>query len=165
GLTVDVFRRNRTGLLATRLRQLPGIVGAGLPQENLESDRTEGFEIEARHRNRVNSFTYSLSGTFSFARSKNIYRVEEEAGNSFENWRNSRLNRYSNTGWGRAADGRYESWEQILNSPVFTSTGTIIGDYIYEDWNQDGEISTLDTRPIAYEERPLVTYGLTANLA
>src|SRR5690606_40797569 len=78
GVTVDVFRRNRTGLLATRLRQLPGIVGAGLPQENLESDRTEGVEVEARHRNTVNAFTYSLSGTFSFARSRNVFRRSEE---------------------------------------------------------------------------------------
>lgn len=165
GLTVDVFRRNRTGLLATRLRQLPGIVGAGLPQENLESDRTEGFEVEARHRNAINAFTYSLSGTFSFARSRNSYRVQEEAGNSYENWRNSRLDRYNDIGWGRTAAGRYESWEQILNSPVFTGTGTLIGDYIYEDWNQDGEISSLDTHPIAYADRPLISYGLTANLA
>ncbi|MDR1719430.1 MAG: TonB-dependent receptor, partial [Dysgonamonadaceae bacterium] len=164
GITFDVFRRNRSGLLATRLAELPGIVGAGLPQENLESDRTEGFEMELRHRNHINKLNYSVSGVFSFARTRNIYVVEEKAGNSYENWIQSQSNRYSNAAWGWGKGSRYESWEQIVNSPVFTSSSTIIGDYMYQDWNGDGEISSLDRYPFAYGEKPLVNYGMTMNL-
>ncbi|MDR3219466.1 MAG: TonB-dependent receptor [Dysgonamonadaceae bacterium] len=164
GFTFDMFRRNRSGLLATRLAELPGIVGAGLPQENLESDRTEGFELELRHRNHINKVKYSISGVFSFAHTKNIFAVEEKAGNSYENWIRSKSNRYTYATWGWGKDGRYESWDQIVNSPVYTSSGTIIGDYVYQDWNGDGEISDLDRYPFAYGDKPLINYGMTFNI-
>lgn len=54
GLTFDFFQRKRYGLLATRNATLPGTVGANLPQENLESDKNLGIEIEISHRNYVN---------------------------------------------------------------------------------------------------------------
>ena len=56
--TFEVFKRKRDGLLATSSAQIPGIVGASLPQENKESDETFGWEISLGHRNRVAGVTY-----------------------------------------------------------------------------------------------------------
>ena len=41
----DYFIRKRDGLLATRILTLPTTFGQSLPQENLNSDKTQGFEI------------------------------------------------------------------------------------------------------------------------
>lgn len=56
GVTAEVFQRDRSGLLATRIVSLPGTFGTTMPQENLNSDRTRGFELELRHRNRIGRF-------------------------------------------------------------------------------------------------------------
>jgi hypothetical protein len=37
----------------------------------------------------------------------------------------------------------------------------VVGDYRYEDWNGDGQITDDDIHPIAYNGTPLITYGLT----
>ena len=74
GLTFDFFQRKRYGLLATRNATLPGTVGASLPQENLESDKNLGMEIEISHRNYVNKdFWYSVKANFSITRAMNMY--------------------------------------------------------------------------------------------
>src|SRR5699024_3489956 len=67
GMTVDVFRRDRSGLLAKRNLSLPSDVGATLPQENLNSDRTEGIDLTLTHRNRFGKLHYKIKGVFSFA--------------------------------------------------------------------------------------------------
>ena len=51
--TFDVYRRDRSGLLATSSAVIPGTVGASLPQENLNSDRNFGYEVSLDYRNRV----------------------------------------------------------------------------------------------------------------
>ncbi|HBK30478.1 MAG TPA: SusC/RagA family TonB-linked outer membrane protein, partial [Porphyromonadaceae bacterium] len=59
--------------------------------------------------------------------------------------------------------GRFESWEQIWNSPTYISRGTIIGDYIYEDWNGDGEINDNDKHPIRFNQTPWVNFSLVGD--
>jgi TonB-linked SusC/RagA family outer membrane protein len=167
GLTVNVFRRDRTGLLATQSTNLPGVVGADLPQENLNSDRTQGFEIEVNHRNHIGSFNYFLKGNMAFNRTTNLNVVQARAGNSQLNWHNNQSNRYNNTFWGYGANGQYQNYQQILNSPQFVSRNTIVGDYVLQDWNGDGQITNDDVHPIAYSSTvddtttPLTTFGLT----
>src|SRR5690606_28267697 len=46
---IDFFQRDRSGLLATRLLTIPGTVGAGLPQENLNKDMRRGVELVIGH--------------------------------------------------------------------------------------------------------------------
>lgn len=169
GLTVDVFRRDRTGLLATRALSLPGVVGAALPEENLNSDRTQGIDLELNHRNTIGEISYFVKGIFSYTRTQNRYVERSAAGNSYENWRNNANNRYNNIRWGYGAGGRFQSYNDIVNSPVYVGRGTLPGDYYYEDWNGDGMISDLDWHPIAYNSInasdrnvvPLVNFGLT----
>ncbi|MCU6167692.1 TonB-dependent receptor, partial [Enterobacter roggenkampii] len=43
-MELDLYRRDRTGLLATRTVSLPNTYGASLPQENLNSDITQGID-------------------------------------------------------------------------------------------------------------------------
>jgi TonB-linked SusC/RagA family outer membrane protein len=177
-VTFDIFQRNRTGLLANRLMSIPGTFGATMPQENLNSDQTSGFEISMGHRNRINQVRYSVTGNVSITRTKNIYIERGLSGSSYDNWRNNRSNRYNDVWFGMGYEGQFQSFEQIANHDVFTGRGTLPGDYIYEDWNGDGTIDDMDRYPIATtinptsnttvggdakKNHPLLNFGLTAS--
>ena len=161
GVTVDVFKRDRSGLLATRALSLPAVVGATLPQENLNGDRTQGIDLEINHKNHIGQVSYYMKGIFSYTRTKNTYVEKARAGNSWENWRNNSNNRFNNTYWGYGAAGQYQSYQDIVNSSVYVGRSAVPGDYAYQDWNGDGQISDLDVHPIAYTGVPLINYGLT----
>ena len=175
GFTVEVFRRNRDGLLATRLVTLPGTFGSTMPQENLNSDRTQGLEVELRHENRFGDFVYRVGGQVSLTRSMNLYYETNPAGNSYDYWRNRTLDRYNDIFFGYGKGGRYENYDQIFNS-IYSGSTTLPGDYWYEDWNEDGTIDDKDRHPIAtmtspgsdWQNRrnyPLLNYSLNLSLA
>lgn len=173
GASFDVFQRDRDNLMANRVATIPGTFGASMPKENLESDRTKGFEIELRHRNRIGQVGYSVSGNVAITRSMWRYKERTPSGNSYDNWRNNLTNRYNDIWFGYGANGRYTSWEQIANAPIFAGNATLPGDYVYEDWNGDGTIDDMDRYPIAtttnstaanFQDKknyPLMNFGLT----
>lgn len=165
-ISADYFKRNRDGLFATKINSLPGIVGASLPQENLNSDMTQGFELELGHENRIGDFLYSVKGNMSFTMSRDIYVEKAKAGNSYLNWRTNTNNRNKNIWWGYEGNGRITSWDEIYYNPIYIGRGTILGDFEYLDWNGDGMINDLDLHPIGNNSSaPLVNYGVTINLA
>jgi len=160
GLTADYFSRHRDGLLATRSGGIPTVVGAGLPEENLNSDRTYGFELEIMHRNKIGDFNYNLKGMVSLARVKRLYVERDAIGSSWSNWKNNQNNRLQGVHSGLQGVGQYESWEEIWSNPTYTGRGTIIGDYKYEDWNGDGEINGNDVHPIRFNQYPWMNFSL-----
>ena len=163
GATFDFFRRDRSGLLGTQATTLPDVVGVSLPQENLNGDRTEGFDFELSHENHIGQFNYMVKGTFGYTRTMNTTRVQARAGNSYLNWNNSTntANRWNNIYWGYGSDGQFQSYQDIVNNPFYVSRTTLPGDYKYEDWNGDGQISTQDNHPITMSGAPCITYGFT----
>lgn len=161
GASFDFFNRLRDGLLATRATSLPIIVGASLPQENINSDQTLGFELELRHRNHINDFNYQVSGNMAFTRNKYRHQDHGAYGNSYDEWRHNNENRYADIWWGYAKGGRFTSYESIANSTIYANRATLPGDYIYKDWNGDGIISDLDKHPIAFSGVPKINFGLT----
>jgi TonB-linked SusC/RagA family outer membrane protein len=166
GGTFEVFRRNRYGLMATRQISLPDIVGVALPQENLNSDATMGFEIELTHVNKIGDVVYNLCGNVALARTKAMYVERTGSGNSYLNWKDNNTDRWNNKWFAYNSNGRFTSWDQIMNSPVYIDRNALPGDYNYEDWNGDGMISDLDTYPLASgNPKPLVNFGLTINVA
>lgn len=177
GFTFEVFKRNRDGLLATRLSTIPGNFGAAMPQQNLNSDLTKGIEMELRHKNQIGDFAYTIAGNVSFTRSMNCYLEMAPKGNSYLNWRErNNIDRYNDIWFGYGDAGRYNSYDDIAHAGVFTGNSTLPGDYIYEDWNHDGIIDDLDKHPIAttlsesgqnfddFQNKrnyPLMNFGLT----
>lgn len=176
GVSFDAFMRNRDGLMADRLSTIPGTFGATMPKENLESDRSKGLELELRHRNRIGDFTYSVTGNVSITRTMWRYKERNPSGNSYENWRNNITNRYNDIWFGWGSNGRYQSYGHVAYSPVYTGNAALPGDYIYEDWNNDGIIDEMDRHPIAttvskegtdaskFENKrnyPLMNFGVT----
>jgi TonB-linked SusC/RagA family outer membrane protein len=164
GGSVDYFIRNRDGLPATRTTTLPGTVGTNLPQENLNGDRTKGIEVLLTHRNKIGEIGYNISANISSTRTIRRHVEQTKAGNSYENWKNSQENRYTNIWWGKQYGGQYTSYDQIYNHDVNAgggNQGVIPGDYYYVDWNNDGVIDGKDESPIATRDIPMINYGMT----
>lgn len=174
GASFDYFKRDRTGLLTNRLLTVPDVVGAALPQENLNSDKTEGFDFEVRHRNHFGKFNYNVRGTFGYTRTMHRYIESARQGNSYLNWIQKNptnaangtqigygTDRYNNVYFGYGSNGQFEDYNAVKNSDIYVSRSTVVGDYRYEDWNGDGQISVDDAYPIANVGMPLVTFGLT----
>lgn len=164
GFQFDYFTRVRDGLLATRSASLPGTVGAGLPQENLEGDITKGYELALTHRNKIQDFSYFVSGNISYSRKRWKYKEISERGNSYRNWRENNNDRLDDIWWGSGYLGQFNSYNQIFNAPIQDNKGNSIlrpGDFEYEDWNGDGVIDGNDDHPIAIKGMPKINFGLT----
>lgn len=148
GFSVDLFRRNRDGLLDTPAVAIPGSLGVGISQANLNADRTQGFEVELRHNNRVGQFRYNVSAAVQMTRSMWIEKITSGRTNSYDNWRNNVLKRYKDIWFGKGSNGVYQSYEEIASS-IYANGGSLPGDPIYEDWDGNGVIDDQDRYPIA----------------
>ncbi len=161
GITFDYFRRERDGLLGTRSSSLPSVVGADLPEENLNGDLTRGFDLEINHHYHLGKVNYSVKALCGLTRKEYTHQEVGTFGSSYDEWRNNTNNRYSDIVWGYSGKGQFQSYGEIANSSVKYSDSTLPGDYKYDDWNGDGIISDLDIHPIDYSGRPMMNFGLT----
>ena len=160
--TVEVFRRDRSGLLASRLDAVPGTVGANLPQENLNSDRNFGYEISLAYKNRYRNLSYYISGQLSATKFMRTNWLETPAANSLDKWRNRTANRYQNIWWGNESGGMFNSLQDIRNFTTYsTGQGSLPGDWYLNDWNGDGVVNANDDHPIATTGLPVFNYGIS----
>lgn len=160
---VDVYQRERSGLLAYRYGSLPNTFGATLPQENLNGDRTQGVEFTISHANKINDFQYSISGNFNLARTKNRYIETGPYKSSMERWRGQSAYRWNDFIWGYETIGRFQNMDQINTYPIQNgdngNSKELPGDYILKDQNGDGVINDLDKIPLFWSGTPQVHFG------
>lgn len=165
---LDLFQRDRSGLLGTRLLTIPGTVGADLPQENLNSDMRRGFELVLGHAKRSGDFQYAISANTTFTRGQLTYMERPQDGNSYLKWRNDPIGRWDNIAWGYHYIGQFQSYEEIYNAPLQDDKGNTTlrpGDLKYEDVNKDGIINDLDIVPIGRSFIPDINFGLSAGMS
>ena len=166
GFEIDFFQRYRSGKPATKNVTIPDWLGQSLAQENLNSDRTRGFDLTLRHQNRIWEFQYGISGNIAFSRRMNRYVEHTDYGTQYLNWRNNSANRYTDIWWGYDYAGQFKDLYEIWNAPIMDKLGNAQlkpGDYSYEDWNGDGVIDENDLHPIKFgaQTTPVLYYGLT----
>ncbi len=160
--TADLFRRDRSGLLATSAAVIPGTVGANLPQENLNSDRNFGYEVSLTYRNRrPNALSYYATGQISATKYMRTGWLETPANNSYDKWRNRTANRYQNIWWGNQSGGMFTSLQDIRNFQRPMGQGAVPGDWWLNDWNGDGVVDGNDDHPIATTGLPVFNYGIS----
>lgn len=170
--TAEIFQRKRTGLPAARYDiLLPNEVGFGLPNENLNSDMLRGYEAVVRWTDRANALSYSIAGNVTYSRFYDWDRYKPRFSNSWDEYRNSLVQRYGYLNWGLEADGQFQSWDEIQNWPIDNDrqgNRTLRpGDVKYVDQNGDGVINHLDERPIGYRQdsTPILNFGINMSFA
>jgi hypothetical protein len=170
--TFDWFKRKRTGLPAPQNDVvLPTELGYTLPAANLESDEQYGEEGSLNYNGKVGNVLFTVGGNLSYARSKYLDQYKPTFLNSWDEYRNSKVGRFTDKDWGYICIGQFQSFDQINNYDVDIDgqgNRTLLpGDLIYEDVNGDKKINDLDQRPIsfAYGTQPMVNFGLTISLA
>jgi len=161
----ELYRRDRTGLLATSASVVPGTVGANLPQENLNADRNFGWELSLDYRNKIRDFSYFIGGQISGTRSMRTEWLEGVANNQYDYWRNRTSGRYNNIWWGNESAHMFTSMEEARNYKLPTGQGTTPGDWILNDWNQDGVVDGNDIHPIATSGLPIFNYGINMGVS
>ena len=163
GFVVDYFDRRREGRFARRKGDLPTVVGADAPRENLDSDRHFGIDLELSHRNQIGDVFYKVKAIGTITRQKYMTASEKGPwGNSYDRWRNDNLtNRYQGMQFGYESAGRYTSWQDIWSYPGYKDRDVLPGDYKYQDWNGDGQIDGLDVHPYAFDQTPWLNYSFS----
>ncbi|SDK26819.1 TonB-linked outer membrane protein, SusC/RagA family [Pedobacter sp. ok626] len=169
GFSVDVFQRQRKGILAAPTSAYPSLLGAALSQQNLNSNQTNGVDIQFTHRNRIGNLGIFITGNASVTRTKNVSVVRGTSGNSYANWlATTNQNRYNDILLGYGSNGRFNSFSDIYNEKVNYGSGNLNllpGDYRYLDWNGDGTFDSRDQYIIGTTGSiPLVNMGLTIAL-
>jgi hypothetical protein len=170
GLELDFYQRDRKGLVATREVVIPDWLGEGLAMENLNSDRTYGFDLTLKHRNSINTrigkLYYGISSNVGLTRTKMIYVERKASVDQYDNWRNNPTNRPNDIWWGYSTVGRFQNWDEIISYPILDGKGNTYmkpGDYKLEDWNEDGVIDSWDQHPIAsganMQNTPRIFFG------
>ncbi len=168
----DVFNRKRSGLPAAKYDVLlPSEVGYTLPNENLTSDATRGFEGQLTYSSKIGKVNYSLGGNFTVARRKDLSFYKPRFGNSWDEYRTAYTNRWGNINWGYQVIGQFQSQQQIdaytVNNDGQGNRSELPGDFIFKDVNNDGIINSLDNRPIGYAEgaTPYMNYGILGSIS
>ncbi|MEJ1240297.1 TonB-dependent receptor [Chryseolinea sp. T2] len=173
----DMFHRKRRGLLDTRILSLPKSVGASLPQENLNSDVSHGFELVLGTNQEFQGLRFNISGMFAYTQTRWEHKEQAAAGNSYLNWRNSVAGRNNNIIWGYELNGQFQNQDEINAAAIEDGQGNrfvLPGDLRYRDVNGDGIIDDLDVVPIAKgttadkvvntQSIPQITYGMNIGL-
>lgn len=170
--TVDYFNRMRTGLRGRKYDIIiPSEIGYSLPDENVNSDSQSGIEGSLAYNGQRGELNYNIVGNASISRSRNEKSYKPLFNNSWDQYRNSNEDRYSNITWGYETVGQFQSMDQINNYPVNIDgqgNKTLLpGDLMYKDVNGDGKINSLDQRPIGYTQggQPNISFGFNLRLA
>lgn len=177
GLTLDIFRKDRDGLLATRAQSVPNTFGASFPQENINSDRFEGIDFVLSHRNKINDFNYGISLNTTYARRYLIHTERAPYVSTWEAWKDPwGSERYLGREWGYEIDGRYTSIQDYETAPLIGGSNgnskMLPGSFKVVDANGDGIINGNDQLPMfwagqyqGYAGNPPLQFGANFNAA
>lgn len=167
----DYYRRHKSGKVKQRdaSSSLPNTFGGDMPVENLESERTQGFDFVINHQNMIGDFKYGISYNMNIARTMHRTVDKPEARSSYDRWKNGLGNRWNDYEWAYDYIGQFQNYEQITQAPIHGTNVTqgnsliLPGDYIYKDVNGDGVINGYDLQPILRNRTPKLFYGFTLN--
>lgn len=154
--TFDWYNRQTLDMLAAG-SQLPSVIGATAPLQNVADLKTIGWELDVKWRENLDRLTYSL-GFNLYNSSTEITRFQNEAGLLSQFYVGQNINEI----WGFTTDGFYTVDDFVEGSlddnflngelkdgvPSYKGINQNPGDIKYLDLNGDGEIftgnSTLD---------------------
>lgn len=161
------FQQNRKDILTTRNASIPGTTGIVngydqdplVPDENIGEVKSNGFEATLGYHSSGEDFTWGATGNFTYAKNEVVF-IDEAAGTlDYQKRTGSSLNTYLLYN----AIGIFRSEEELNNYPHVP--GAMVGDLIYEDYNNDGQITADDMVRSKYGNIPQMTFGLVLDAA
>jgi len=162
--TMDVYQRNSVDLFGEPQADYPRTFGADLPQLNINSTRTRGFELELGHDYQIGELSYSVDGNLTVSSREWTDYSEPEYDTEAERRVFKNEGKNLNRRVGYVAVGMFESQDEIDSWDVDqdgNGNSTLRpGDIKYKDLNGDGEITQLDQKRIGYGSYPDMTYAL-----
>ena len=164
---MDLYQRDRKGLLAKRNLSLPNTFGGSLPDENINSDRVRGIDLSVSHNNSIGSFHYGVKFNMNFARTMNRYVERAPFRSSMEKWRNGSSNRWNDMSWGFVPVGQFQDMDDvnsyILQNGDQGNIQELPGSFKYEDVNGDGLLDDNDLQPLFWTGQPKMHYVISLN--
>ena len=162
-IRADYFTDKKMDMAITPDRSYSQIFGwQNVPDMNLGSDITKGFEIYANYSGGKGAFKYNIGGTFS--RQENEILDRDEPLNLPYEWMYKKGNSKNST-YGYVADGLIRTPEELTSlegNPAFATPQ--LGDIKYIDLNEDGVIDPVyDQKRIGYGSIPQIAYGIFAS--
>ncbi|MEG1748448.1 MAG: SusC/RagA family TonB-linked outer membrane protein, partial [Tannerellaceae bacterium] len=115
--SIEGFYRDRSGVLATRAKSLPGTFGASSPLENINSSNDRGFELSIGTANSKGDFSYDISANMSWARAKWDHYEETNYTDPDQIRINKKSGLWADREFGYVSDGLFTSQEEINALP------------------------------------------------
>lgn len=146
-ISFDYYTRNTMDMLAPGM-ELPSVLGASAPQENVADLQTKGWELTMNWRNRIGNVNYHIGFNLYDSKSK-ITKFNNEVGLIYGN-NKSVINRVGKTIgeiWGYETDRFYtiddfdEKGKIKEGIPIVEGVIPNPGDILYVDQNKDGIIN------------------------
>ena len=160
GWELEAFHTRRSNILCTRNASIPyytGLVGS-LPDENIGIVSNKGIELQLSHQNRVanGDLIYQVTGNFMYVKNTIEFMDETPWGEGRE---------YMNqTGHPMGSTLIYQvkginkTQADLENNPQMK--GATLGDFIFEDLDGDGQITTFDRKRCDLTAVPQIVFGL-----
>lgn len=167
---VEYFYRKRTGIPGSRVNSLPSTFGASLPQENLNSQSTSGFEFRLGTSGKIEHFYFDIAGNIAYTRSKWVDYDEAEYTDPDEIRLYKKSGQFTDNRYGYVSEGLFTSQAEIDSWPLTfdalnnDNSSLRPGDIKFKDLNGDGVINWRDQKRIGRGSVPHWTFGLNLYL-
>ncbi|QZT38178.1 SusC/RagA family TonB-linked outer membrane protein [Halosquirtibacter xylanolyticus] len=160
-ISLDGFYEKRSDNLVDISNSVSGVIGIDVAKMSSGVNEYKGVDISMGWNDDIGNFSYGLSGTFSFIRSKIIdfqesykqydylYRTGNRAGQRY----------------GLESVGFFQDQVDINNSPVHTFSTVRPGDIKYKDQNGDNRVDSEDVVKMYQTGYPEIYYGFNLNIA
>lgn len=155
---VEYFNNKYFDLLTSP--NLSSMVGTTVRNQNIGSNRYDGFELQLNWQQTVKEFSYYISANASTLQSEILFQNEEFRPYAYQ----SRTGLPVGQTFGYIADGLFQNQAQINSSAKIAGYTPVPGDIKYKDLNNDGVIDQFDQAKLG-TSRPLIYYGVTLGFA
>ena len=156
---LEGFYTKRSNILCTRNASVPYYTGLtnNLPDENIGIVNNRGIELQLSHENRIADFRYRVNGNFMYAKNTIVYMDEAPwpEGHDYMKLEGKPMGSalYYKVG------GINKTQEDLENH--LQMSGATLGDFWFEDLDNDNQITNLDRYRMEYTTVPQIVFGLS----
>ncbi len=156
---VNYFFQKREDILITRNASIPDAAGITLPQENLGIVDNFGWEFQLNWQDKAGDLTYSFGANLTQAKNEVVFLDEAEDVSDQLRREGFPIDSYIVY----PTDGIFQNQAQVEATEARLE-GTVPGEPVYVDTNQDGVIDAGDRVRIFSSNTPQIQYGFLGSL-